>query len=254
MKRKPIVTILICVVLAACYVGVIQLMALLPFVNTAWGSAAAYAIMACLALGAMLAFRQGRALRRLRAGFISGFAAAGFLAAYLWIMLMAVLVMSEELPAIGDMLPFAAAMVAVGVGEELMFRGLIQNILADRFGRDTRRGVWITVIASGCIFGAAHLTNIFSGVTVGGAVMQALAACALGMYFGAIYARCGNIWVMIILHAFNDIIAFLASGLMGAGDAVEAISSYGPERFVAVALYLGLTAFLLRKKKCPPTT
>ena len=249
MKRKPTVAILICVALAACYVGVIQLLSLTPLADTIWGGVAAYAIMAGLALTALLLLRQGWALRRLWVGFIPGVTAAGFLAVYLWIMLMVVLVMGDGLPSLGELAPFAVTMLAVGLGEELMFRGLIQNLLANCFGRDTRKGVWATVAVSGCIFGVAHLTNIFSGVTPLGAVMQALAACALGMYFGAIYARCGNIWVMVLLHAANDFVAFLASGFMGAEDAVEAISSYGPERLVSVALYLGLTAFLLRKKK-----
>ena len=244
---------MICIALAVVYVGVIQLLSLTPLARTDWGGVGAYAVMACLSLLGILAFRQGMALRRLRAGFISGFAVAGFLTVYLWITFIAVLVaelvLGEGLPSVGAAAPFLLTMLLVGLGEELMFRGLIQNLLADCFGRDTRRGVWLTVAVSGCIFGVAHLTNIFSGVTVMGAVIQALAASALGMYFGAIYARCGNIWVMVILHAFNDVVAFLGSGLMGAENAVEAISDYGPERLVAVALYVGLTAFLLRKKK-----
>ena len=82
-----------------------------------------------------------------------------------------------------------AVTISAGICEELLFRGIILNTLRDFLGRDTFSGTVLALVISSIVFGALHLTNIFSGVSVFAAVLQAITAFALGIYYGAIYCR-----------------------------------------------------------------
>lgn len=248
--KKPVWATVFCFFTAAAFIGAGQLLAFLPFMDTAWGGPLAELCLGLLAAVALWAVGHGRVLTEKGAGFKEGLKAGGFLVGYLALLALAMAAIWEREP-VGEMevLRFVLYMLAIGLAEELCFRGVIQNVLAGAYGRDSARGVWLTVILSGAIFGAVHMTNVFAGAAVYGVLMQAVAAAAVGMYFGAIYIRCGNIWFLVLLHAFNDLAGMLAAGGLDESAMVESVSSYGPERLVTVALYLGLTMFLLRPKK-----
>lgn len=223
-----------------------------------WASGVLNMLLAVLTVLALWGLKKAHVLKDRGAGFWAGTRTGGFLAfmiMYLLVVGVAEGAASGTLQPIATILGFAFSMFAVGFSEELLFRGLIQNVLADCFGRDTARGVWLTAIVSGVIFGLTHLSNIFTaGITLLAGAMQAVAAAGVGVYFGAIYARCGNLWVLICLHSLNDFAALVTSGLWETGSVVETISSYGPERLLSVILYGGLAAFLLRRKKMAQIT
>ena len=241
--------------MAVIFLAAGYLLGWLPVAATAWGGVLVELLLAGVGLAAMLALRQGRALLDPGRGFGEGVKAGGFLVGYLTLLLFAQVILWEAQPVDnGQALAFVAYMFAVGLAEELMFRGVIQNLLAEAFGRHTRRGVWMTVICSGVIFGLVHLTNVFAGVAVTGALVQAVVAAAVGMYFGAIYARCGNIWFMVLLHGFNDLVMLMASDSLDTAGVVEELSGYGLERIAGLVLYLALTAFLLRPRKMEQIT
>lgn len=86
------------------------------------------------------------------------------------------------------------AMVIVGpVTEELLFREAIE-------GEMLRRGTapWTAIIVSALAFSAAHLN-----------LAQGLYALPLGILFGIIYYRTGNIVLTSLLHILNNGIAVL---------------------------------------------
>lgn len=251
MLKKPVWAVLFSAASAALYLAVGKLLGRAPFFSgTPWGGPAAELVLALLAALALLALGKGRVLTDRGRGFGAGMAAGGFMTGYLTLALLGTLALWQAEP-MGSLEAalFILYMLAIGLAEELTFRGLIQNVLADAFGRDSRRGVWLTVCLSGLIFGLVHLGNILSGVSPAGAAMQALAAAGIGIYLGAVYIRCGNIWAPVLLHGFNDLVGMLSAAGGGEGTAVEAISGYGPEKLLTVGLYIALTAFLLRRKK-----
>lgn len=250
MLRRPIWAVAFCLLAALAFLTAGRLLGLAPFMALPWGAPASELILAALAALGLLALGKGRVLTDRGRGFAEGVKAGGFMAAYLALALAGTLTMWDREP-VGnaEAVRFFLYMFAIGLAEELTFRGVIQNVLADAFGRDSRRGVWRTVCLSGLVFGLVHLVNILSGVSPLGAVMQALAAAAIGVYLGAVYARCGNIWVLVLLHGANDLVGMMVSNGLERDAAVEAISAYGPERFITVGLYLALAAFLLRPKK-----
>jgi membrane protease YdiL (CAAX protease family) len=88
-----------------------------------------------------------------------------------------------------------ALALAIGPGEELFWRGLVQRDLMRRFGRV--RG---TLLASS-IYGCIHLVS--KNLTLTGA------AATAGLFWGALYAREQRMAPMIISHVSWDIWIFL---------------------------------------------
>ena len=147
---------------------------------------------------------------------------------------------------------FSLEMILVGIAEEFVFRGAIQNTLYDYFGKGTRKGIYKSIIFTGLIFGIMHIANIISGASISGSVVQAINAFAVGCYFSAIYYRSDNIWSVVVLHAMLDFNGLKEEVLLGQGSTIDTISSYGTiggAIIFNVALYLGLTVFILRKSK-----
>jgi len=75
-----------------------------------------------------------------------------------------------------------------GIGEELIFRGIVQKQIGLML-KSPLAGIWISAF----IFSAIHLQ--FEGF---------LPRMALGAVLGYLYYWTGNLWVPIIAHAFNN--------------------------------------------------
>ncbi len=83
---------------------------------------------------------------------------------------------------------------AAGIGEEMLFRGVMQFELGARFGSD-----FVAVALTSIVFGALHaVTPLYAG----------LAALA-SVYFGWLYLATGNLVIPIVTHAFYDWAALL---------------------------------------------
>jgi membrane protease YdiL (CAAX protease family) len=73
---------------------------------------------------------------------------------------------------------------AAGLGEEIMFRGIIQH--------------WIGVVPAAIVFGLLHAHSIGYFAT----------ATLLGIYLGWLYQLADNLWPPILVHALYDVAAF----------------------------------------------
>jgi uncharacterized protein len=85
----------------------------------------------------------------------------------------------------------AVLSVAAGVGEEMLFRGLIQGLAARFFG-----GAAGLVLAS-LLFGLLHPVSL----------IYIVVAAVLGVYLGAVWLLTGNLLVVMIAHAVYDFVA-----------------------------------------------
>lgn len=83
--------------------------------------------------------------------------------------------------------------VAAGVGEEMLFRGLIQGALTLFFGP------WVGVTAAAVLFGLLHPVSM-SYVVV---------ATLLGAYLGVVWLVTGNLLSVMVAHAIYDFLALL---------------------------------------------
>ena len=145
---------------------------------------------------------------------------------------------------------FFVTMFLIGLTEESMFRGVVGQTLLLHFG-PSRTGVWKACLLSGALFGALHLTNLVSSAPLG-VLIQCCMAGGLGVLYGAIYFRTGNLWVVIALHALQDTAALVNTGLYdGVASTSEVVSSYDPSMLVGLLFYLVPALFLLRRSRLP---
>jgi CAAX protease family protein len=92
----------------------------------------------------------------------------------------------------GSSLPTVAlvAMLA-GLGEEALFRGVVQPALLERLP------AWAAVVATAALFGLAHFLSL----------TYALVATLVGAYLGWLSLATGNLLVPILAHALYDLVA-----------------------------------------------
>lgn len=155
----------------------------------------------------------------------------------------------NEINPIWKILVFTITMFLIGAAEELMFRGVVSNLLYKKYAK-SRQGVWFCVLLTGIIFGAVHLFNAISPeVSFYSALIQGIVAGAIGMVLTAVYYRCRNIWVVIILHAFIDFAGLFTSGVFGTNTLDGTIGTYSAANLFALLPYSIVLLVLLRKKK-----
>lgn len=144
-------------------------------------------------------------------------------------------------------LAFLLCMICVGIAEEVFFRGVLAEILYQRFAVD-RAGIWKAAILSGLFFGIIHLSNLSFGEPKG-VLIQVAGASISGMVFTAVYYRSGNIWATVLLHSYIDMAALSLSGIYGCGTVKDMVSEYEPLKLVGMVPHVLVLLVLLRKKK-----
>jgi uncharacterized protein len=101
----------------------------------------------------------------------------------------------EMVPLLGGRPSSDLALIALaaGVGEELLFRGVVQGGLA------LRLGTWPALAAASVLFGLLH------PITAGYVIIAGF----LGAYLGAVWIATGNLLAVMIAHALYDFLALL---------------------------------------------
>jgi len=200
--------------------------------------------VAIYAIGMLFLMGYQQSLKKTGVGFLRGFYIGGFMVGYCVYVAVAQLFLqsvsgSDGVRSAGGIMIYILTMFLVGMNEEVIMRGIVLNLFADRFS-NTRRGVLAAIILSSVIFGAAHIPNVLSGVPLSSALIQALQATLLGVLFAAIYLRSGNLWICIIIHALVDFGGLMASGIFGNGDMTVIPSEREGENIATVSLVLGI--------------
>lgn len=99
----------------------------------------------------------------------------------------------------------------IGIFEEFLCRGWIQNEFIERFASN-RKQVYLSILLSALIFGGIHISNIWiAGQSVLETISQIIQATGLGFLLGAIYYRTKNIWSTVFMHGYWDFCILLSS-------------------------------------------
>lgn len=115
------------------------------------------------------------------------------------------------------------------LGEELLFRGLIQKYFSE-WSNNKHVGVWLAAMA----FSFMHMQ--FYGF---------LPRMLLGAMFGYLLLWTGNLWVPIVAHFLNNALVVIFMYFAGAGGMTELNSQSGEVDWTATSLSITLTAGLL---------
>jgi len=131
--------------------------------------------------------------------------------------------------------------IVPAIGEELLFRGVIQRIFAE-WTKNIHLGIWISAI----LFSALHLQ--FYGF---------IPRVILGAIFGYLFVWSGNLWLPVLAHFINNTAAVIAYYLYGEGilavdpDKIGTNSNYNIVTIISVLLmgWLFWTFYNFEKKK-----
>ncbi len=116
--------------------------------------------------------------------------------------------------------------VMAGLSEELFFRGCMQRILS-KSGLGTHGAIWVTAI----VFSAVHMQ--FEGF---------VPRLLLGLWFGYLLVWSGSVWLPVMAHVLNNLLAATALWLgMRDPAAGEALSKFGSDSVTLAIISLVLT-------------
>lgn len=87
--------------------------------------------------------------------------------------------------------------LAAGVGEELLFRGFLQAVIADRIGAPA--GPWIGLTLAAILFGACHWLCAAYGIL----------ATGIGMLLGLMFLVSGSLAAPMLTHGLYDFLVLL---------------------------------------------
>lgn len=99
----------------------------------------------------------------------------------------------------------AVTALAVGFGDEAIFRGVVLQTLLPR-------GTMRAVIISSVLYGAQYIGTIAAGVDPVLVGVQALHMVGIGVAFAAVVVVTGTIWPLVLINAATQIPYFITAG------------------------------------------
>lgn len=110
---------------------------------------------------------------------------------------------------------FTLECLAIGLFEELAFRGVILLMFAEK-RRRTRMGLFVSIMLTSAVFGAVHLVNLVAGSSPDAVLMQIGYSFLIGAMCAVVLLKTANLWLCVALHAAFDFCGHLMPTL-GAG-------------------------------------
>ncbi|MGW8122720.1 CPBP family intramembrane glutamic endopeptidase [Roseivirga echinicomitans] len=122
------------------------------------------------------------------------------------------------------LLAFVVVAILPGIGEELLFRGLLQNSL-HRWSKNAHIAIWVSAF----IFSAIHMQ--FYGL---------VPRMVLGALFGYLYVWSGSLWYPIIAHITNNGFALLIAYMYQ-----TEVTDINPDETDSIPGYAGIIALIV---------
>lgn len=104
--------------------------------------------------------------------------------------------------------------IAAGFVEEMVFRGVILNLLKERWN------IWIAVIVPSVLFGLVHVIGM--DFSLGSCLLVILAGTMVGIMFSLIEIESGSVWNNGLVHAIWNIV--IIGGALSIGEEADSYS------------------------------
>lgn len=108
--------------------------------------------------------------------------------------------------------------IAAGFVEEMVFRGVILNLLKERWN------IWIAVIVPSVLFGLVHVIGM--DFSLGSCLLVILAGTMVGIMFSLIEIESGSVWNNGLVHAIWNIVIIGGGLSIGEGADSYSVMSY----------------------------
>ncbi len=92
------------------------------------------------------------------------------------------------------LLDLAGISLLAGLGEEMLFRGVLQAVVGEWTG-----SAWVALAVASVVFGAAHAVSL----------TYAVLAAAMGAYLGWLWLATENLLSVVVAHALYDFVALV---------------------------------------------
>lgn len=135
--------------------------------------------------------------------------------------------------------------VGVAIVEELYVRGLLLNFI-EKLLDGKKHATLIAVTLSSVVFGVGHIFGTL-GQPIIVIVSKVVWTVGMGIFFGTVYKKTGNLWVPIIFHFLVNVgaLPYQFSTLQGYADLTL---------YIIVPIYIVLGAYSLYELQKPATT
>ena len=120
---------------------------------------------------------------------------------------------------IAEILLFILYCLLIGVLEECFFRGIILVWLTEIFKKN-KTGLVKSMILSSCVFGLAHLFNLFGGAGVADTLLQVLYSALIGGLCAFAFFKTNNILCAVLIHFIYNVCGLLFNADIGLGTGV----------------------------------
>lgn len=132
--------------------------------------------------------------------------------------------------------------------EEIVFRGMIQNLLLESY-RNCKKSAWKAIRDSSLIFAFMHILNLIgSPHYILGTAAQVVYTFCLGMILGTVYYFSQCIWCPVILHFIFNILGNYVS-LFSAASPSSDLPVSGAVIEIAIMLPCALIAAAIYRRK-----
>lgn len=167
-----------------------------------------------------LAYRYSRKNRDIFKGFFNFAKTKEALIMMLPVLLYAVISNWKNFAAPKVTLAILFSALYAGICEDITWRALPLSQLMKMEGRDEKRLLLILILPA-VGFGCIHFGNIAAGSSVTYVLLQVFQTFGIGLLFGAVYLRTGDMTVLFAIHFLNDLLSFMGQteGTIGIYDA-----------------------------------
>jgi membrane protease YdiL (CAAX protease family) len=137
--------------------------------------------------------------------------------------------------AVSFILIAAVATLLVGLGEELVFRGILLVTVRERHGE------LVTLLVTAVVFALAHVfASVWHDVPPAVIAFQVAVLAMTGVGYYWVRRVTGRLWVAVLLHAFTDFVLYVGSEAGNPAEALATTSDAGNPVSVTAQILLGI--------------